>query len=176
MVKYPAMFFPMMKALLFSFLLFLIPGSLVCPQTSPDPALGSTRFDTSGFPLWGKELRRAEIVAFGAFPFMVFFASIAVDTYRCASHDWDRRYAPWPVTAAGPVERTEDEQIAMLSVAAAGSLVIALADFFIVRHKRQKQQEYLNSLPGTPIIIRKPWPEEEGTKPSGEGPSGSEAP
>jgi hypothetical protein len=188
MFNYYDMFFSIMKYFLFGFLFFVISGSFVYTQTTSTTSgstttLRSTQFDTSGFPLWAKDLRRAEIVAFGSFPLMVFFATFAIDTYRFSTNSWDRRYAPWPLTAAGSVDRTEDEQIVMLTVAAAGSMVIALADFFIVHYKRQKQREYINSLPGTPIIIRKPWHEEKleanssiNENPGAETRSGSEVP
>lgn len=162
-----------MKYFLFSFLFFVIVGGGVYAQSSSTTPAQSTQFDTTGFPIWAKDLRRAEIVAFGSFPFTVFFAAFVVDSYRFANNNWDRRYAPWPFDSAGAVDRTEDEQIIMLSVAAVSSLVIALVDFFIVRYKRQKQLEYINSISGTPIIIRKPWPEEKQENPSSEAGSGA---
>ena len=157
----------MMKYFLSGFLFFIISGIFVHPQStattsgSATAALSSTQFDTSGFPFWVKDLRRAEIVAFGSFPFTIFLATFAIDTYRFGNNSWDMRYAPWPLTSAGAVDRTEDEQIKVIAFAAVGSIVIALADFLIVHYKRQKQRQYFNSLPGTPIIIRKPWPEEK---------------
>jgi hypothetical protein len=161
-----------MKYFLSGFLFLVISGGCVYAQststttTTPTTPLRSTYFDISSFPPWVKDLRRAEIVAFGAFPFTVFAASFFMDTYRFANNSWDMRYAPWPLTSSGAVDRTEDEQIMLLSVAAAGSLVIALADFLIVRYKRQKRIAYINSLSGTPIIIRKPLTEEQEEHPS----------
>ncbi|MDR3342271.1 MAG: hypothetical protein LBT14_05690 [Treponema sp.] len=130
--------------------------------TSNTTGLVSTEFDTTGFPRWVKDLRRAEIVAFGSFPFTMFFATFAVDSYRYVNNSWDTRYAPWPFKSAGAVEMTKKEQITTIAVAAVGSIIISLADFLIVTYKRHKQARDINNLPdGSPIIIRKPWPAEE---------------
>ncbi|MDR3139729.1 MAG: hypothetical protein LBT95_08680 [Treponema sp.] len=135
----------------------LIPAALYGQSSSTGSDLQSTRFDTSGLPSWAKDLRRAEIVAFGSFPFAFFFSTFAVDTYRSASHNWDMRYAPWPLKSAGAVSMTQDELFLTLSVAAAASVTISLADFFIVKHKRHKQERALENLTGeTPIILRSP--------------------
>jgi hypothetical protein len=117
----------------------------------------SSSFDMTGFPQWTKDLRRGEIVAFGSFPFAYFFTNLTIDTYRCATHGWDRRYAPWPVKSAGAVELTQKEQLRNLGIAASGAVLIAVVDHLIVRYKRNKAEEQIRSLsPGTPIIIRKP--------------------
>ncbi|MDR1301627.1 MAG: hypothetical protein LBK43_04050 [Treponema sp.] len=129
-------------------------------------------FDTTGFPQWVKDLRRGEIVAFGSFPLTMLFTLTAVDLYRCANHDWDTRYAPWPAKSAGAVDMTKDEQMNTLAIAAASSMLIAVIDFFIVRYKRTKQARELEQLPkGVPIIIRKPVvPENQGTSTEAEAP------
>jgi hypothetical protein len=129
-------------------------------------------FDTDGFPQWVKDLRRGEIVAFGSFPFTMFFSLTAVDLYRSATHGWDTRYAPWPAKSAGAVDMTEDEQMRTLTIAVAGSVLIALVDFFIVHYKRTKQAQELKQLPeGVPIIIRKPLVQEnQGTSTEAEAP------
>jgi hypothetical protein len=121
------------------------------------PAPQATQFDTSEFPQWAKDLRRGEIVAFGSFPFAFFFTTLSIDLYRCATHGWDRRYAPWPAKPAGAIDMTTDEQILTLGLAAGGAVLIALTDYAIVRYKRSKAEQRNRELPaGTPIIIRKP--------------------
>jgi len=117
----------------------------------------SGAFDMSGSPQWLKDLRRGEIVAFGSFPFTFFFTSFAIDTYRTATHNWDTRYAPWPMKSAGAVDMTWNEQALTIGVAAGSSVLIAVIDHLIVRHNRNKQIQQIQSLPpGTPIIIRRP--------------------
>jgi hypothetical protein len=96
---------------------------------------------TEGKPQWVKDLRRGEIVAFGSFPFTVFFTRTFMDLYRTASHSWDRRYAPWPFKAAGAVAMTNGELAMMFTIAVSASLVISVADYLIVRHKRYRGNE-----------------------------------
>ncbi|MDR2392581.1 MAG: hypothetical protein LBD93_00245 [Treponema sp.] len=147
------------------FLILAWCGCILLPvhaQTSTSTTeQGTGAFDTSTFPQWVKDLRRGEIIAFGAFPFTMLFTLTMVDLYRSATHDWDTRYAPWPVKSAGAVDMTRDEQILTLTVAAASSAVIALIDFFIVHHKRAKEAQKLKQFPeAVPIILRKPLAQE----------------
>jgi hypothetical protein len=115
------------------------------------PSLG---FDTSEFPLWAKDLRRAEIVTFGSFPFTMFFATFAMDTWRCYSHDWDPLYAPWPAKPPGAINMTQDELAMTIAVAAAISVVVAITDFSIVQIKRYRERQQVKKLPaGSPITI-----------------------
>jgi hypothetical protein len=95
---------------------------------------------TAGKPQWVKDLRRAEIVAFGSFPFTLFLTKTFIDLYRTASHDWDRRYAPWPFKAAGAISMDRDQIRMMFTIAVSASLVISITDYIIVRYKRSKAE------------------------------------
>jgi hypothetical protein len=120
----------------------------------------SLQFDTSDFPPWGKDLRRAEIIAFGTFPFTMFTATFFMDGWRTYNNNWDPRYAPWPYKTAGAVEMTGKEHEITLAAAGIASLTLALTDFIIIQVKRHKaRQKILQMPPGSPIIIKKPWPE-----------------
>jgi hypothetical protein len=123
------------------------------------------------FPQWVRDIRRAEIVAFGAFPFMMFFATFSVDTYRAANHDWDSRYLPWPAKGPGAIEMDTDEHMLTLGIAATGSLVVALADQLIMQIKRARAEKKRLDLPeGDLIILRKPWqPEGEAAEEAASG-------
>jgi hypothetical protein len=90
-------------------------------------------------PQWLKDLRRAEIISFGTIPFTIFFSSFFMDLYRSGSHGWDSRYLPWPLKSAGAVSMTANEQRAMFAIAISSSLVLALTDHLIVRHKRARE-------------------------------------
>ena len=126
-------------------------------SASTNTTSASLGFDMTGFPQWTKDLRRGEIVAIGSFPFTLFFSSFFIDSYRMANNGWDRRYAPWPFKAAGAVNMTRQEQMMTLGIAAGTSVAIAVVDYFIVRHKRKKLAQEIQSIPeGTPIIIRQP--------------------
>jgi hypothetical protein len=132
-------------------------------QGSPTQVKPSLGFDTSEFPLWAKDLRRAEIVAFGSFPFTVFFATFAMDTWRCYSHDWDPLYAPWPAKPPGAINMTQDELQTTIMIAAIVSAAIAVTDFSIVQIKRYQERKRMKNLPAaSPITItQKPAAEPE---------------
>jgi hypothetical protein len=130
-------------------------------QSSSSEILPSTHFDTSEFPLWVRDLRRAEIVAFGAFPFSVFFATFVMDTIRYANSGGNARYAPWPFKSSGAIDMNRSERSRTLVAAAITSLAISIADYIIVKYKRHKAEQAVLEAPGEPIIIRRPWPGEE---------------
>jgi hypothetical protein len=159
---------------LVSVLAVLILAALAVPvqaQTN-NTVLPSTQFDTSDFPLWGKDLRRAEIIAFGTFPFTMFTATFAMDTWRASQNGWDGRYMPWPLKTAGAVDMTGKEHEITLAAAGIASLTLALADFIIVQVKRHRDRQRVLRLPaGSPIIIKRPLPgfePEEPDVPEGE--------
>jgi hypothetical protein len=128
------------------------------------------------FPLWSRDLRRADIITFGSFPFTFFLANFTMDMIRTAQNDWDARYAPWPFKSAGAVNMTPDEYLITIGAAAGGAILVALADFIIVQVKRSRAaRESARLAPGDPIITRRPWPEPPDTAPPGESGSGDDA-
>lgn len=156
---------------IFLLLLFSVSLSELSAQTSQTANAQATYFDTSEFPLWAKDLRRAEIIAFGSFPFMYFFSNFGFDAYRFAANGMDSRYAPWPFKSSAAIEQTQREKLLTLGIAAGGAIVAALVDYGIVRYKRYRQEQADKELPdGTPIIIRKPLGGEETDPAGGEEP------
>ena len=153
------------RALLFLGILFCFVSSFALYAQS-----ASTQFDMTGFPLWAKDLRRGEIVAFGSFPFAYFFATFGFDTYRFFNNGFNTSYAPWPFTSSAAIEQTQDEKIMTLGIAAGGAIIIALVDYGIMRYKRSREEREIRNLPeGTPIVIRRPlWGEEADTSGGGD--------
>jgi hypothetical protein len=154
----------MKKILIFFFLftsLFFISLSTLHAQVdTTDAAMVSKEFDTSEFPLWVKDLRRGEIIAFGSFPFAYFFANFGYDAYRWSNNGWDNRYAPWPLNSAATVEQTQDEKIMTLGLAAGTAVLIAIIDYGIMRFKRNRLEREMSKIKeGTPIIIKTPLSE-----------------
>lgn len=109
-------------------------GNTATNEQKPD--LTSKIFDMSDMPVWVKDIRRAEIVAFGSFPFTMFATQFFMDLYRFSDHDWDTRYAPWPAKGAGAINMTNEEYEKTILYAALASLSIMTIDFSIVRLRR----------------------------------------
>jgi hypothetical protein len=109
------------------------------------------------FPQWQKDLRRAEIISFGALPFVTFFASIYYDVYRYYSHDQESGYLPWPFKNNDTaVALSEDEQKKIVLYSAGISVGVALFDFGyrqISREIRMRKAERENEDKNSPIQI-----------------------
>jgi hypothetical protein len=165
------------KCLLLLTLLLAPLGRGLSAQTST--VTPSEDYNSHEFPLWARDLRRAEIVAFGSFPFTVILGTLAVETVTYLNHNGDSRYLPWPLKPAGGFAMSRDDRFLALGVAAVGSVLISLADFLIVQHKRQRAIRAARDLPdGSLIITRRPWPEpaEKPAEDAGEGAPEPEAP
>ena len=142
------------------FLLFILLFSMF-PSLIHTEDMGSSYFDMSEFPLWARDLRRGEIIAFGAFPFAYFFTNFGYDSYRWSNNSWDNRYAPWPFNTAGTIEKTHEDKIAVIGIAAGLAIVIALVDYGIMRSRRARLERQRLEIPiEAPIIIRTPLNEE----------------
>jgi hypothetical protein len=109
------------------------------------------------FPEWQKDVRRAEILSFGALPFITFMASIYYDVYRYIDHDGDEGYLPWPLKKSdSAVPLTEDEQKTVLLASAGISVGVALFDFgfrSLMRSIRAGREEKRNREAPEPILI-----------------------
>ena len=122
------------------------------------------------FPLWARDLRRAEIVAFGSLPFTLFLSRIGVDTWRWSNNSWDMQYAPWPLKGTSAVDMTSDEARASIAIAFGVSTLIAIADHLIVRHKRTQAEVQAQKRPRATLEIEAFDPEDTGTEsPKGKG-------
>jgi hypothetical protein len=151
-----------MKQMRAFFLILFFCGLVLNVYSQTGNIYASNQFNMSEFPLWAKDLRRAEIVAFGSFPFTYFFSNFGFDTYRLAIHGGNMRYAPWPFNSAGTIEQTQNEKLITLGIAAGGAVLVALIDYGIMRYKRNRLEREQANLPdGTPIIIRRPLYDEE---------------
>jgi hypothetical protein len=110
-------------------------------------------FDMSGFPQWAKDFRRFDIIAFGSFPFSMFFVNFFYDLYtwnKVNGMDFSaagRAYAPWPFKSAGAVEKTTYEFRNTIIMTACLSLVFAAVDLFIHKNKQKKELERKQNIP-----------------------------
>jgi hypothetical protein len=134
-----------------------IEQKVIVTQTVNEISSFSLQPTEEEFPLWAKDLRRAEIVTFGSFPFTLLFSTIAMDTYLYGTNNWDNRYAPWPLRPAGAIEMSLDNRLITIFGALGISVLVAVADHIIVRVKRSNEAKKAAALPvGDPIIIRTP--------------------
>jgi len=137
-------------------ILFILSSVDLMAQTGTTP-----ESDTSHWPGWLRDLRRWEIVAFGSFPFTMFFSTIGMNTYRWhreTGMDWGRReYAPWPLTSAGAIPMEDSEQRRTIMIAIGLSAGVAVADHLIVQARRRRERRRAEAIPvGTVIITRMP--------------------
>jgi len=145
------------------FTLFLGPLFQASAQSDDSSSNSQVVFDTTGFPQWAKDLRRFDIVTFGAFPFSMLFVNFFYDLYRwnsANSMDFSaegRRYAPFPFRSAGAVEKTSTEFRNTILFGIGLSVTIALFDFVIVKIRRDMQRRLEKPPPsGSFVIERRP--------------------
>ncbi|MCL2809725.1 MAG: hypothetical protein FWD24_06635 [Treponema sp.] len=160
-----------MKKIIFSFFiisLLLLPGLQANAQNLSSTSPSQVTFNMEDFPQWAKDLRRGEIVAFGTFPFSLFFVSFTTGMIRwndANGMDWSdqgRRYAPWPFQSAGGIDLTSDEFLFNILLAAGVSVTLAVADYLIVLNKRNKERQRIESLPpGSTVTIQRRKPGDE---------------
>jgi len=99
------------------------------------------------FPQWAKDLRRWDIITFGAFPFSMFFTTFVTDMIRwnnangMENTEEGRRYAPWPLKSAGAEPMTSEEYLRTVLIALGVSATIALIDFAVVQIKRSIERK-----------------------------------
>jgi hypothetical protein len=126
------------------------------------PVAGQTQAGTEStvpeieFPQWSKDLRRAEIIAFGTLPFSWLISTVTMDISRTVAHGGNQQYWPWPLKPAGAPTMTNSEFITTIGIAAGISLTVALVDYIIIKHKRKKSEILnLQNQPREPLIIRR---------------------
>jgi len=78
-----------------------------------------------------KNLRRFEIVAFGAFPIMLFYTNVGFDLSRYIRSGYDSYYAPWPLKNEYSYQASTSEILASIGTAALLSLSVGTVDAII---------------------------------------------
>ena len=138
----------MMKRIFFVSVLFFL---LFAPQfeASAQSTQVPNVFDMTGFPQWARDVRRFDIIAFGTFPFSIFAVTFITDMFRWNDANGmnfsDRRYAPWPLKSAGAVDMTTEEYQRTILLAAGVSVILALADFIIVKIRQSNESRRVES-------------------------------
>jgi len=140
------------------FSLLLSPVYQVTAQSSQSSSTSDV-LEPAVLPQWVKDLRRWDIIAFGLFPFSMFFTTFFTDLVRWYNAGdapfSDNRYAPWPIKSAGAVEMTTQEFQRTILIAAGVSVTVALVDMLIVQLRRRNERRRIESMPSGSIVIQR---------------------
>jgi len=116
------------------------PQTATVPAEVPVPAVipVAAPYKDDEFPLWLRKIRRAEIIAVGAFPIAYMFSGIGYDYYYYLSNDYPSGNIPWPVgsgtslwTPSSNGADLQRKNLTILATAAAIGVVIAAIDWFL---------------------------------------------
>jgi len=116
-------------------------GTQVTANPLPEP------YGTEEFPPWTFSLRRFEIVSLGAFPVLLFYSRIALDTGRYMGNGFDSSYAPWPFRNEFSYNPDSDEQWLAVKVAVGLSLGVGVLDYFLLARRKARQQVPVDAAP-----------------------------
>ena len=114
-----------------AFLIFFVSLFSVFPVYAEDTTVSRTPdpYGAEEFKQWQKDLRRFEIITFGALPFVSLLSFWAYDIGRSIAHKGDPAYNPWPIKDAKiAVKLTEKEQRNIFFTAVGISLGVAVID------------------------------------------------
>jgi hypothetical protein len=103
------------------------PAAQAPQQNAPEP------YDKDEFPRWAQDLWRGEVIFFGAFPFAIFFTLEGYDVYKYAASGFSSSMTPWPIRSSSDIKYSVEEQIWLIVVAAAVSLVVSVTDYLLRR-------------------------------------------
>ncbi|MGP1415718.1 MAG: hypothetical protein ACTTJ6_07330 [Treponema sp.] len=127
---------------LFYLFLFMLFTSTIFAQKvdrTPEP------YGIDEFTTWQKDLRRFEILSFGALPFVSLLSFWGYDMIRAAKNPGNVAYYPWPLKRADiAAPLTEKEQKNVFFTAMGLSVGVALIDYTaraIMRRIKQKKLE-----------------------------------
>ena len=130
-----------------AFLIFFVSLFSVFPVYAEDTTVSRTPdpYGAEEFKQWQKDLRRFEIITFGALPFVSLLSFWAYDIGRSIAHKGDPAYNPWPIKDAKvAVSLTEKEQLGIFLTAVGISLGVAIIDLTyrsIKRANAKKREE-----------------------------------
>ncbi|MDX9959743.1 MAG: hypothetical protein RBT68_14990, partial [Spirochaetia bacterium] len=121
-----------------------LPSDSVPAYLLPEP------YGSDEFPLWTYSLRRFEIISLGAFPVLLFYSRIALDTGRYVGNGFDASYAPWPFRNEFSYSPDSNEQWLAVKVAVGLSLGVGLLDYFLLSRRKAGQQPPVDAFPLDP--------------------------
>lgn len=140
-----------------AFLIFFVSLFSVFPVYAEDTKVSRTPdpYGAEEFKQWQKDLRRFEIITFGALPFVSLLSFWAYDIGRSIAHKGDPAYNPWPLKDAKiAVKLTEKEQLGVFLTAVGISLGVAIIDltYRSIKRANAKKLEKKNEEPAILLI------------------------
>ena len=140
-----------------AFLIFFVSLFSVFPVYAEDTTVSRTPdpYGAEEFKQWQKDLRRFEIITFGALPFVSLLSFWAYDIGRSIAHKGDPAYNPWPIKDAKvAVKLTEKEQLGVFLTAVGISLGVAIIDltYRSIKRANAKKLEEKNEEPAILLI------------------------
>lgn len=117
-------------------LIFIVLSVFITPQVFSQANNSETHipseYEEDEFPVWLQDLRRAEIIAVGSFPFTFFLSQLSYGIYRFACHDFTSDYSPVFFMGSGSANPfTNEEKTTIILISLGLSAAMALTDFII---------------------------------------------
>ena len=117
-------------------------------DTTPAP------YTDDEFPQFMKDLRRAEIISFGALPFVTLTSTIVYSSARYAQHGFNSEYFPNPFAKASASNGySTAEQAGILLTSAGISVGIGLTDLLVSVIRRKAAKKKLERKEKAPIVV-----------------------
>ena len=142
-------FFVRTSAALLFLCVFAFPSAAKeAKDTTPAP------YTDDEFPQFMKDLRRAEIISFGALPFVTLSSTIVYSGVRYWQHGFDSDYFPNPFAKASASNGySTGEQAGILLTSAGISVGIGLTDLLISVIRRKAAKKKLERKEKAPIVV-----------------------
>ncbi|MCL2793283.1 MAG: hypothetical protein FWD87_09350 [Spirochaetaceae bacterium] len=124
-------------------ILFFLINSMVFASGGFDHLLPE-EYSPDEFPLVLRDIRRAQIILAGSYPFSVLFARIGLDLYDFTANGFDTRFAPAMFGGSATVDRSSADVNKVLLTALGISIGVATLDFFIGKAKARGKRNNAN--------------------------------
>jgi hypothetical protein len=117
------------------------PPHIPCQQQNDENA--PAPYEPDEFPRWARDIRRAEIIALGAYPVAMLVTGFGYQVgrfaYRSArAGEIQPEYAPGVFSPDGGAGYTQEEQIGVAVSGAIISVGVALVDYFLGRREARR--------------------------------------
>jgi len=132
-----------MKKIAVVVLLFFI-NSLVFSADDIYKDLLPEEYGKNEFPQALKDIRRAEAILIGSYPFSMLFSKIGLDLYDYGSSGFNRKYAPSMFGGDPTIARASDDAEKVLLTALCISAGITVIDFIINKAKSKGKKHSAN--------------------------------